>query len=536
MAHNIIDKAEDLPTIDRELIPDMLTEEEYNSFLFVEAIDGQSLCLISAGSSEILQRRAQTLRSFQLGDRNVTTLYITPELLTILREQVVASDESLLVNESELDGKFSEILAQAVQSNTSDIHMDIFPERADLKFRIHGMINKVGELDTRTANRLINYVYNVAAAEGSKDTQYNPEEMQDALLDRYLDIDGVRSHYKLRLQTAPCYPNSITIIMRVLPVDSQLSSTLESLGYSDKQQHMLKQAQQNPTGAIIIAGTTGSGKSTTMATMLTDIYRRTKGVKKIITAEDPPEYTIEGANQINLSAKKGATEEGSPSDLFVKAIKVAMRSDPDIIMVGEVRDAQSSQLLSSAVLSGHQVFTTVHAASGLAILDRMINLGFEKSVITTPHFLSLLIYQCLAPIVCTNCGIPYKEFIERDLVDIDKECVERLKELLASDVYKETVASEDAENKIVFANRSGCPKCRHGYTGRSVIAEMVDPTHALMEHIRNDEIEKAHREWIASGGQTALQHAITKMLTGVIDPRSVEDKCGLLTNALKEFG
>jgi general secretion pathway protein E len=533
MAQHVYDKADDLPAIDREIIADALSDEEGDFFIFGEALDGECICLISQTASSIMQRRAQTIRSFKLKDRNVKTFFVTIELLTIIREQVVVSDETQLVNESELDKKFNEILLQAVQSGTSDIHLDIFPDRADLKFRIHGMINKVGELDTRTANRLINYIYNVAAAEGSKDTQYNPEEMQDALLDRYLDMGSSRKHYKLRLQTAPCYPNSISIIMRVLPVDSQLSSTLKSLGYSKEQRELLKQAQQNPTGAIIVAGTTGSGKSTTLATMLTDTYRRTKGSKKIITTEDPPEYTIAGANQINLSAKKNVAAESS-ENMFVKAIKVAMRSDPDIIMVGEVRDEQSSQLLSSAVLSGHQVFTTVHAASGLAILDRMINMGFDKSVITTPHFLSLLVYQCLIPISCEHCRIPYAEFVkQKEIKELDKDCLGRLKTILTSDHYKELTGKEDLLSQVFFANKSGCSKCRLGLTGRTVVAEMVVPTHALMEHVRNDAIEKAYNTWRDSGGVTTLEHAITKLLAGEIDPRFVEDKCGPLTNAIK---
>jgi len=536
MKRLIINKVEDVPNIDHELLNEMLSDEEHAQFLFVETTLGETVCFINSEADNVFKQRAQSLRSFQLSDRVVKTLYVTPELLTILRDQVMAHSEAVLVNESELDKKFNDVLLQAVQSGTSDIHIDIFPERADLKFRIHGMISKVGEMDSRTANRLINYVYNVAAAEGSKDTQYNPDEMQDALLDRFLEINGTRSRYKLRLQTAPCYPNSMTIIMRVLPVDNQLSSTLESLGYSEHQMHLLKQAQQNPSGAIIIAGTTGSGKSTTLATMLVDTYRRTKGMKKIITTEDPPEYTIEGANQINLSAKKNAIEQGgSSSDLFVKAIKVAMRSDPDIIMVGEVRDEQSSTLLSSAVLSGHQVYTTVHASGGLAIIDRMINLGFEKSLITTPHFLSLLIYQCLVPSVCQHCAIPYEAFIKKELGEFDQDCVNRLQALIHSDRYKSIIESSDAMQKLVFANHDGCSKCRFGYTGRTVLAEMVVPSAALMEHIRNGEFEKAHHYWLEHDGQTVLEHGIEKMLAGHIDPRSVEDKCGALTNALKDI-
>ena len=458
------------------------------------------------------------------------TYFTTPELISIFRDQIAIDDETFVQNDSELDLKFTEILLQSIHSGASDIHLEIFPDRADIKYRIHGILIKVGELDSRTVNRLVNYVYNVAAAEGSKDTQYNSEEMQDALLDRYLDVDGIRKHFKLRLQTAPCYPNSVTIVMRVLPVDNQLESTLETLGYSERQMELLKRTQMKPSGATIIAGTTGSGKSTTLATMLADIHKRTKGTKKMLTTEDPPEYAIPGANQINLSTKK--QQDTPDANLFVKSIKVAMRCDPDIIMVGEVRDKQSADLLSSAVLSGHQVFTTVHAASALGIYDRMMNMGFDRSVITAPNFISLLIYQALVPLVCQHCSTALDKFTQANMDEYDLHCAKRVEQIANAEQYKHLVP-ENYRSVIRFANHDGCNKCRYGYVGRTVVAEMVEPTPDIIECFRTNDFDKGLRSWRQAGGETVLHHSITKLLAGKIDPRSAEDKCGLLTEELE---
>lgn len=522
MEHNVFKSAEDLPVVDHLIMDEELSMDEQLAFCFAQAKDGRIYCLINLNAPETLKKRAQTLRNFNLEGREVVTYYTPPELLSIFRDQAYQDGEIEISSASELDKKFTEILIQSVRAGASDIHFEIYVDRADIKFRIHGLIYKVGELDSRTVNRLINYVYNVAAAEGSKDTQYNPEEMQDALLDRIVELDGQRRHFKLRLQTAPCYPNATTIVLRVLPVDSQLKASLLTLGYSDAQVAMLKRAQLRPTGATIIAGTTGSGKSTTLATLLTEIYSHTRGTKKILTTEDPPEYAIPGANQINLSTKKSV--ESKDENLFVKSIKVAMRCDPDIIMVGEVRDEKSANLLSSAVLSGHQVFTTVHASSALAIYNRLLNLGFEDHVLISPSFLSLLVYQTLVPLNCAHCAIPHREFVKLEHDEFTKATLHRLEKLSQQKEYQE----KDFANQVMFHNNKGCNQCRQGISGRTVVAEMLEPTSEMLAAFRATEYDRAETIWKQQGGKTVLQHAVDRMFDTSIDPRYIEDRCGLL--------
>lgn len=527
MEYKIIRTADELPIAEKIILDDQLSEQERQNFCFAEIKDGRVYCMISQGASSIIRQRAQTIKDFGLEAREVLTVYVTSELLSIFRDRLNHDVSMVIESESELDRRFSDILVQAVKAHASDIHLEIYSDHAEVKFRIHGLIYKIGELDSHTVNRLVNYVYNVAAAEGSKDTQYNPEEMQDALLDTHIDIDGIRRHYKLRLQTAPCYPNAVTIVMRLLPVDAQLKITLHELGYSALQIKLLERAQARPVGVTIVAGTTGSGKSTTLATMLTEVFRRTKGTKKILTTEDPPEYAIPGANQINLSTKR--IELAEEENIFVKAIKVAMRCDPDIIMVGEVRDQRSAQLLSSAVLSGHQVFTTVHAASAIAIYNRLLNLGFENHVLSSPSFLALLIYQTLVPVSCKKCALPYEVFIKSAANDADAQAViQRLEILLSQEVYKDKHI-----NTVRFVNSDGCADCRRGISGRTVVAEMLDPTSEVLSALRALDFESASRIWRSQGGMSVLEHATDKILQGLIDPRYVEDSCGLLVDTLE---
>jgi type II secretory ATPase GspE/PulE/Tfp pilus assembly ATPase PilB-like protein len=528
VAENKLIKSSDyLPKVDRLLLEDQLTEMESRFFAFAESHDGRVYCVISQRCQPLLRKRAQTIRSFYFGIRETVTLVVSEEMLHIFRDQAEAGAQTMVASSTELDAKFSEVLVQAIRAGASDIHYDIFVDHAELKFRIHGLLFKIGEINVRSITKLINYVYNVAAAEGSKDTQYNSEEMQDALLDRYLEVDGKRRHYKLRLQTAPCYPNSITIVMRILPVDTQINTTIDILGYSHPQIQVLRKAQMKPVGVTIIAGTTGSGKSTTLATLLSDICRRTAGSKKVLTAEDPPEYTIPGANQINLSIKRH--DENEDDNIFVKAIKVAMRCDPDIIMVGEVRDGQSASLLSSAVLSGHQVFTTVHASSALGIFDRLINMGFERSVITAPNFLSLLVYQVLLPTVCPECSYSMKDYFAKHSTEEDGYLYRRLEQVINSDVCQRIMSPLEAPDRIRMANYDGCSQCRHGFNGRTVVSEMVEPDINILECFKNDNFQLGYDHWRTQGGRLVIEHAIDKCLAGVVDPRSVEDKCGLMS-------
>lgn len=527
MDYKLITTADDLPKTERLILDDQLTELERQSFCFAEAKDGRVYCIINQGASSIIKQRAQTIKDFGLEAREISTIYVSSELLSIFRDRMSHDVSMVVESESDLERRFNDILLQAIRAHASDIHLEIYADHAEVKFRIHGLIYKIGELDSHTVNRLVNYVYNVAAAEGSKDTQYNSEEMQDALLDTYVDIDGVKRHYKLRLQTAPCYPNAVTIVMRLLPVDAQLKITLHELGYSSRQIALLERAQARPVGVTIIAGTTGSGKSTTLATLLTEIFKRSKGTKKILTTEDPPEYTIPGANQINLSTKR--TENVEEENIFVKAIKVAMRCDPDIIMVGEVRDQRSTQLLSSAVLSGHQVFTTVHAASAISIYNRLLNLGFENHVLASPNFLALLVYQALVPTCCTKCALPYDVFVKKMAHDQDvKAVLTRLERLIKTDEYK------DKKLDVVrFVNDEGCAECRKGIAGRTVVAEMLEPTPELLAALRSLEFESAFRIWNDQGGKTALEHGIDKIFQGMVDPRFVENSCGLLFDTVE---
>lgn len=530
MSLETITSAEDLPKITRLLLEQDLSEEERQNFVFGEDFQGRVYCLLNQTASNLMRKRMQTIKNTYMPGRPFHVNLASDAMITIFRDQAEYDASNDVSSDTDLDQRFTDILLQAVNNGASDVHFEIYQNKADIRFRIHGLLTTISHLDTGTAYRLVNYIYNVAAEEGSKDTQFNLDEMQHALLDRTLEIDGTRHHFKIRLQTAPCYPNSLSIVMRILSIDTQLSLTLQDLGYSLEQTQLLEHAQMKPSGVTIISGTTGSGKSTTLATVLTEIHKHTHGTKKILTTEDPPEYYIAGANQINLSAKQEFEAEGE--DMFTKAIKVAMRCDPDVLMVGEVRDKQSADLLSGAVVSGHQVFTTVHAASALAIFDRLIQLGFDKNILTSPGFISLLIYQTLCPILCEQCRIPLEVFKQQKAEDtVYRPLFQRLNKLLRSKRYG-NLPTESIN--IHFANKDGCDHCLMGYVGRTVFAEMVNPDPQLLQYFRNYEYEKAARHWRQHGGVTVLEHGIAKMLLGVVDPLAVENQCGALTSVIED--
>jgi type II secretory ATPase GspE/PulE/Tfp pilus assembly ATPase PilB-like protein len=234
----------------------------------------------------------------------------------------------------------------------------------------------------------------------------------------------------------------------------------------------------------------------------------------VITIENPPEYVINGALQVNIN---DASETAHAT--FADAIKVAMRMDPDVLMIGEVRDPSTAKLLQNSVQSGHQVFTTVHAQSAMGIFERLVGLGFERAVLTSPGFLSLLVYQVLAPLNCQSCAIPYEKMKLTVEDELGRELVERVAQAVPADKL----------NNVKFRFEGGCDECQHtGFKGRTVIAEMIEPDDTLLGLIRAEDYLGAKHHWTKLGGIPLYINVMEKVMSGELDPTYAEDKVGYL--------
>jgi type II secretory ATPase GspE/PulE/Tfp pilus assembly ATPase PilB-like protein len=496
-----------------------LSDEERRHFLLAEAPAeaGQKIAylLLSKNIPSNMHQRAKSLCLLLRKTHQVRVVGTTREILGIIENQLKTQqnkEAKALVNESELYDTLNELFARTVEMNASDIHFEAYEGKTDIKLRVNGILVKILEYAQEYSRELARILYNVLAAEGSKDIQFDETKMQSAIVEKSI----LGKPYRIRVQTAPRYPFGYSIALRMLPLDTKSSTSIEDLGYTHVQMKMLLKAGMRPTGALIFAGTTGSGKSTTLSTLIADKIKKTKGTKKVITIENPPEYVINGALQVNIND----TSE-SATATFADAIKVAMRMDPDVLMIGEVRDDRSAKLLQDSVQSGHQVFTTVHAASALGIFERLVGLGFERAVLTSPGFLSLLVYQVLAPINCPHCSLSFDSFAAANQEELEKELLARV-----------TVAvGQENLSKIKFRNVNGCDRCKQtGFLGRTVIAEMIEPDDHLLQFIRNEDYTSARDHWGKTGGVPLYKNVMAKILTGELDPQYAEDTVGYLSD------
>lgn len=395
-----------------------------------------------------------------------------------------------------------------VHMRASDIHIRVSKKyRAQIFFRVHNDLEFVEEHPYEYGDKLCSTIYQAMA--DVSDSTFEQMSRQDARISERSKLpsklDGIR------IATTPQVDGYI-MVLRLLYNDTSDDLDLGKLGYAPEQIDSIERMKKRPTGVIVIGGPTGSGKSTTLQRILGSIIKETQGRKHIITVEDPPEYPIKGAVQTPVA---NAHTEEERSREFQKAIKASMRLDPDIIMLSEVRDNPTARLVVQAAMTGHQVWTTVHANSDLAILDRMRDLGVHQDLLCDPTIISGLICQRLVKKLCPHCKVPLSDKIP--------ECQQ-------SDIRR-FMSVLDIEN--VYVQGEGCEACRgSGILGRTVVAEAVLTDNTLMGLIKSGDKLAAIRYIRRDlGSISMLRHAIQKINTGTVDPFQAEDVVGPLDTA-----
>jgi type II secretory ATPase GspE/PulE/Tfp pilus assembly ATPase PilB-like protein len=483
------------------------------------------------------------------------------------------SDDKDYSLETGVPKEVNDLFIKAVRQGVSDIHLEVRKNFARIRARTNGRITNfyATSYAESTGYEWGRVIYQVMSAVSN--ATFNAKTQQDALVVGIFGDEERKVKLRVRVATNPTEPSGFDMTMRLLIIqDSKKPLTLEELGYNKKLTFGIKQSIAQPVGLTIISGTTGSGKSTTLQNILLSKINDRNGEIKVITVEDPPEYFIPGATQVPvIRDEKGNAEIG-----FSKAIKAAMRSDPDVIMVGEIRDEQSATLTVQAVQSGHQVFSTIHAQSALGILNRIENLGVTRDILGSPEFIAGLIYQKLLPILCPICSIKLVEdnvpnayslekiivdnkiLIESDLIKYqekkpkDINIVRYLQDRRvfnsahAEYIFEEYRTKNSAEEKELFLKRlneyygdiseldirfqgNGCshPKCKGGVIGRTVVAELVRPDLHMLGLITEKKDSELLTYWKKTmGGKYAAEDACDKIKMGIVSPINVEHELG----------
>ena len=365
------------------------------------------------------------------------------------------------------------IIIAASKNNASDIHFDPREDGMMVRFRIDGdcqdytFIPKVYEKNLATRLKLLANM-NITESRLPQDGA-----IKGIFGDTYLDM---------RVSALPLNEGE-KIVVRILDYSRSLEG-VDTLGFHPKNLEKVRRMMEIPNGIILTTGATGSGKSTTTYSILQELN---KPETNIITVEDPIEMNIEGINQVQVNSEIGMT--------FAAALRSILRQDPNIILIGEIRDSETAQIAVRASITGHLVLSTIHTNNTLSTVERLLDMDVERYLLSSA--LSGIISQRLAKMLCPNCRY------QRETTKYEKK------------VFKKYMNMDVA--LVWDANPKGCDQCRHGYHGRIAIHEVLELTDDIRAALSNEKMEKKDIAKLVYDGKTItmLQDALIKCLEGI---------------------
>lgn len=408
--------------------------------------------------------------------------------------------------ESKRQKEVVQILFNAVSKRASDVHLIDERDMGLIRFRVDGALKTYAEMPAEQIGHLQATIYQSMCV-GASDPTFKRLHSQDARLkEEYLRAaGGLRG---ARVATRPLDNGGLLMTLRLL-ASARTRPRLENLGYLPEAEALIIRMTQRKTGAIIFSGPTGSGKSTTLAVAADLTLEHYRGELHLLTAEDPIENKIVGARQTPVI-------DGD----WAGAIRNAMRLDPDILMVGEIRDAESAQAAFQAAMTGHGLWTTIHANDAITILQRLKDLGVDQNLFADPSLVAGLINQSLARLLCPHCKRPWRT----EAFKYAPELVERVNRFCTPET--------------VFARGAGCEHCDgQGTRGRQVIAEVIAPSLDFMQCFVHRGKAAARDYWIREmSGISKTAHLIRRINAGVIDPFIGEFEVGPIDEIARESG
>jgi type IV pilus assembly protein PilB len=353
-------------------------------------------------------------------------------------------DASPQGDESPIVKYINKLLIDAIRMGASDLHFEPYEKMYRVRYRVDGVLRQIANPPLQMANRLASRLKVMSQMDISEKRM--PQDGRIKLkLSKTKAID-------FRVNSLPTLFGE-KLVLRILDPSSAMLG-IEALGYEDDQKALFMEALEKPQGMLLITGPTGSGKTVSLYTGLNILNTEDTNIS---TAEDPVEINLEGINQVNVNPKTGLT--------FSAALKAFLRQDPDVIMVGEIRDLETAEIAIKAAQTGHMVMSTLHTNSAPETLTRLRNMGVPSFNIATS--VNLVIAQRLARRLCSQCKAP---------VDVPKQS------LIELGFTEQDLANPDLQ---IF-QPIGCAECREGYKGRVGIYEVMKVTPAISQIIMED--------------------------------------------------
>ncbi len=333
------------------------------------------------------------------------------------------------------------LIRQSIEENASDIHLEPHYDKLSLRYRIDGILYDMPSPSTSLYLPIISRIKILSKMDIAEKRLPQDGGFMVKIGKRFID---------LRVSSMPTIYGE-KIVLRILD-KSRISLDLASLGFLPQELESIRRGVDCSCGLVLLVGPTGSGKSTTLYAALNEVKST---AKNILTAEDPVEYRIAGINQVQVKPEIGLT--------FANALKCFLRQDPDIILIGEIRDLETAEMTIRAALTGHLVFSTLHTNDAISTIDRLVDIGMPNYLVVAS--LRLIIAQRLIRNLCPDCKEPYE-------------------------VRPEDIPQSITSSSPVIYKPKGCEKCNFiGYKGRSVINEVV---------LIDDEIKAAVHKGLSS--------------------------------------
>jgi general secretion pathway protein E len=454
----------------------------------------------------------------------------------------LSSAQKIPAQRSSLSDLFNEIVAWSVEHAASDIHLNVNRHKHDssVYFTIGGRYvcpERYRYIPTATLLDMLSVAW--MSVQGGNGAVFDPMIEQQGRLNLHLS-----AHRPVARQVALRWASLATdagpsVCLRLLVSEQhKLTPDLPALGYLDCQIQALQRARILQGGAVVMAGVVGSGKSTTIATVMRDI----PSDRKVITLEDPVEYLIPNALQ-NTINRTLDDRDGCSFDTKLKTIKRSAMND---LLIGEIRDTAGGRAFMDLAGCGVNLYTTVHAGSVLLIPDRLSSsfIGVARDLLATPGILKLLVYQILIPQLCSACSMPAEDFLATRHC-LDFQGVLREPPWLHRWFDGIEALTQTARQVLRFRSAQGCESCRRtsllslpGTQGRTVVAEMIEPAlePEFLEGVKHHDGLRLHRWFNARqhaslsdasmSGKSVYQCALYKMLHGQLDPREIEQRFG----------
>ncbi len=412
--------------------------------------------------------------------------------------------------DNQMQKDFVDIIAKAAAQKVSDVHIEV-ADQTTIFFRIDGSMQPVMEYNSQWGESFVRAAF---ASSDMSNANYAQNEYQSAQKDGRTPLRGTRDLYLptgilgVRMQFNPIAFGSRYVVMRLL-YDNPSEGLKTEQEFGPYEQRLLARLRSFPTGLVIVAGPTSSGKSTTLVRNMSMMLRERNYEINMITVENPVEQKIFGARQMPVV---NTTNEEQRDEKYIEALAAALRSDPDTLVVGEIRTLAAAQLTVRGALSGHNVWTTLHANSAMAALTRLLDLGIEPFKLKEETLMRGLVSMRLFKKLCPHCRELLSEHPERG-------------------AYRRVIdAYGDVGLRQVYQRGAGCPHCHGtGNVGRVKAGEIIITNSEFLRLALAGSTDAAVRYWMEEmDGRTLKEAAVSLMLQGIISIDEVERWVGQL--------